>query len=173
MLIFFIVLSAIFESNSGNYIKENFEYLFTIHNNKDFYLYLSLMWLFTFPFEITKITTVYYFTPNLFVTTDILSPIFQWIIDIFIKKDKTTFDVIFKIVSFIIIILAVLIFNEMIILNFCDLSIETTKMIKERSNIDYDMANNLNDDESIGPLSGNNESALNIEQTMDYSLSEI
>jgi lipid-A-disaccharide synthase-like uncharacterized protein len=88
LLIFFIVPIAVFENSPGNYIKENFEYLFTIHNNKDFYLYLSLMWLFAFPFEITKITTVYYFTPNLFVTTDILSPIFQWIIDIFIKKIK-------------------------------------------------------------------------------------
>lgn len=93
------------------------------------------------------------------VMTDILSPFFRWIIEIFIDKDweqkEFIFIAFFKGMGFLIVIFSALIFNEVLILHFYDFDKNTENNIQKRANEElensekniskYENDNNLND----------------------------
>ena len=93
-------------------------------------------------FEIGVWLTIYYFSPCHFIISLTLRDFFE-IISLIIenKNDKDSFESEQKITFFIFypfMIFAVLVFNEIIILNFCGLSYNTKYYILQREKIDKD-----------------------------------
>ena len=70
------------------------------------------------------------------MVSDIISPMLYFIYEIFINKEKIEepkmLNIIFHYIGYFIILICSLIYNEIIICNFCDLNKYTSKYIIER-----------------------------------------
>ena len=73
---------------------------------------------------------IYYFTPTLLMVTDSISPmLFRMIL---VLPDETSkFNIIFNLLGYIITLFSSLIYNEIIIFNFCDLNKNTKKYLEK------------------------------------------
>ena len=112
-------------------------HLCVIFENIRIFLLIILVIILTFAYHATKAVSLYFFTPALFVMTDILSPVFSWIIDFIYSKIKDGKYIdprypIFKSIGYIFLIIATILFNEVIICHFWNLDYYTTKKIEER-----------------------------------------
>jgi hypothetical protein len=136
--IFLLIISIIglltyslIDCNNLTYIKEIFD---IAEDNKLFYFAL----LFGTIVKVIFCLIIYYFTPNIFVLTNVISSIINWIFNYFITKNKeeTTLNLILQGIGYFIILFSTLIYNEFIIFNFCGLNKNTIKNISERSTIE-------------------------------------
>ena len=82
--------------------------------------------------------TIYFFTPCHFITSESISQILSTIINNTLEAYSVTVKIITYIL-FVIIIFASFIYNEIIILNFCSLNVNTKKHIVQRSNSEADL----------------------------------
>ena len=86
--------------------------------------------------EIFIAYTIYYFSLNHFFTASYISPILLFI-EKNINRDKDkNHIIIISIIVFIIEFIAILIYNEIIVLNICDLNAYTVKGINDREKLD-------------------------------------
>ncbi len=80
---------------------------------------------------------VYYFSPEVFAISDIISPFFSFIykvINNYIeKKNINTFNLVMNISGYLIIILASFIYNEIIVCNFWGLNENTLENIVQKA----------------------------------------
>ena len=85
--------------------------------------------------------TIQNFSPNIFILTNVISSLIAWVYDVSYKKPKIEggidiMYIIFLSIGYFIILISCLIYNEIIILNFCNLSENTNTNIKDRLEID-------------------------------------
>ena len=81
--------------------------------------------------------TIQNFSPNIFISTNVISAIMKWIYNVSYKrKFYTTLDIVCLSIGYFIILISCLIYNEIIILNFCGLNENTNYNINERVLID-------------------------------------
>lgn len=154
---FIIVGIKSFFKNDNYFIDNMKEFLLLFDSN--IIIYFIFVVIFSFGYYLTNALTIYIFSPSLMVMTDILSPFFRWIIEIFIDKDweqkEFIFIAFFKGMGFLIVIFSALIFNEVLILHFYDFDKNTENNIQKRANEElensekniskYENDNNLND----------------------------
>ena len=81
--------------------------------------------------QIFTLSSIVYFSPTLLMVTEILDPFISFII-YYIENGPKMPDIVLVIVGYIIALLASLIYNEIIILNFCGLSKNTKKFVDKR-----------------------------------------
>ena len=81
--------------------------------------------------QILTILIIYYFSPTLWIVTDIISPLLTWIVKS-IKDGEEVKSVILNSLGFSIVFFSSLIYNEIIICNFCGFNKNTKKYIQER-----------------------------------------
>ena len=74
---------------------------------------------------------VYYFSPILLMVTDSISPMLLWAI-LILPQEQNKINIIFNILGYLISLFSSLIYNEIIIFNFCDFNLNTKKCIEER-----------------------------------------
>ena len=74
---------------------------------------------------------IYYFTPTLLMVTDSIGPMLFWIVYELPKGEKAI-NIIFKFFGYFISLFSTLIYNEIIILNFCGFNENTKKFIEKR-----------------------------------------
>ena len=86
--------------------------------------------------------TIYFFTPCHFIISESLSQIVSTIVENSLDEYNKYLKIIIFILYFII-VFSSLIYNEVIIINFCSLSKNTKKKISDRELIDKDMRLNL------------------------------
>ena len=130
----FILLENII--NDGDLLINNLEYFLSIFKNlKSFCLFICTL-LCSFLYYLSRTTTLYLFTPTLLVMTDILSPIFRWIIDTLVNiisdKEINKAQSILKAIGYCFLYISCIIFNEIIICKFCKLDYNTYQQIKKR-----------------------------------------
>ena len=94
-------------------------------------LYFLAAFIFASILQALTILIIYYFSPTLFIVTDIISPLLTWIVDS-IQNWETTTNIILKSLGFSIVFFSSLIYNEIIICNFFGLNMNTKKCIEER-----------------------------------------
>ena len=85
---------------------------------------------------ITRVLTflaLFYFSPTLILVTDIIHPFFLWIVQTIQERTLIT-EVIYYLIGYIIVFFSALIYNEIIIFNFCGLSKNTKKFVLQREN---------------------------------------
>ena len=141
----FVILISIYGNNEKfkkNYNIETFSDYFKKHDYKKIVIHVVYLTCFRYVLNILKILTIYYFTPNHIYTTYIVIKL----VDYLIKKDDP--NRFFSIILFIFQFLGLLIYLEIIELNFLKLNENTKRNIKERE-IKED-ENLLNDDEENG-----------------------
>ena len=81
--------------------------------------------------------TIKNFSPNIFILTNVISSIMKWIYNVSYKREyDSKLNIICLSIGYFIFLISCLIYNEIIILNFCNLSRNTNKNIKERLIID-------------------------------------
>ena len=91
--------------------------------------------------------TVYFFSPMIFIMTQVFYPLLRYTINIIEGQEYKIFDLIFNIIGYLILIFAILIYHETIILNFCKLNEDTKKFIIKRQKEEIlliDNDNNIN-----------------------------
>ena len=91
----------------------------------------------------------YYFSPEVFAISDIISPYLSFISKVIEKKNTDILNIILNSVGYIIIILCSFVYNEIIVCNFCGLNENTWKAIDQKAKEDY-MGMLNRDSNSIG-----------------------
>ena len=94
----------------------------------------------------------YYFSPEVFAISDIISPFLSCITNIAKGKEKIVVKIVFDIIGYIIITIGSFIYNEIIVCNFWDLNKNTWKSIVKKANDDYlgrvtDVSDSIADDD--------------------------
>ena len=115
-----------------------FRYLF--YNERKSISLFFFTFFFSSGYYLTKYLTLYYFSPNILVSFETLSLFFRWFCEFIAvyrpenNKDKI---VAIKFVGALIIFISSLIYNEILVLHFCDCD----KEIKKKININRNMIN--------------------------------
>jgi len=91
---------------------------------------------------------VYYFSPILYFLSESINPMLFYFLKL--EKGQSFYIYIFIIIGFLFEIISILLYNEIIIINACDLNINTVKYIKKREKEDIISALYDNDDEDNG-----------------------
>jgi hypothetical protein len=96
----------------------------------------------------------YYFSPEVFAISDIISPYLSWIYSWIINKETNPIKLVFYSVGYIIIIIASFIYNEIIVCNFWGLNKNTWKAIVKKANDDYlgrisNLSDSVDDDDDL------------------------
>ena len=130
-LIGFIIYSLI-KFNDFSYIVDNFR-ISEYNMGIGFYIYAILGLLFTSLLQIFSFLVIDYFSPILLVITEIIDPMISWILTC-IQEPESVKNILLKVIGYFIEIVAALIYNEIIICNFCKLNKYTKKCIMERQN---------------------------------------
>ena len=92
--------------------------------------------------QILILLVVYYFSPEIFAISDIISPFFSFLTKCYLNKIKYRISIISTIIAYLIIIFISFIYNEILVCNFCGLNENTWKAIEKKAIQDY-----LDDDE--------------------------
>ena len=117
-------------------------------NKLELSIYIVLTILFTIIFQLLTLLALFYFSPSLVIITDAINPLLVWIQTIINSSGEIPDDVLYPI-GYVIIIFSALIYNEIIIFNFCGLNKNTKKYVNERINIEMEkIQKNMDDIES-------------------------
>jgi len=86
--------------------------------------------------------TVYYYSPALFALSDIISPLFSWLQKCFqsdnqIKEGREVIYYLFNSLGYLVILIGAIIYNELIICNFCGLNEYTKIFIDKRGKKEF------------------------------------
>ena len=129
--IFFIIYSLI-ESNDLSFIKDCFN--FKIENKLQISIYIILYTIFYVALNLLTLLSLFYFSPTLIMIIDIISPFLLWIAMV-IKEDRNKLEeLVLNPIGYLIVFFAAIIYNEIIIFNFCGLNKNTRKFVNQRIN---------------------------------------
>ena len=134
--IWYIIYSLI-EYNDLSYFNEIFD--FSKGQNKFlFSIYIILHLLFKLLQQLFILLALFYFSPTLIIITDIINPFLFWIIKIIfnyisLSKDDLI-DIVLNPLGYVIALFSALVYNEIIIFNFCGLNKNTKKFVNVRQN---------------------------------------
>ena len=101
-----------------------------------FYIYALVGLIFGACLQLFTVYVVYYFSPILLTVTDSISPMLSWVIKLIQKgPDKNPYlEISIKSIGYLIQLIAGLIYNEIIICNFCGFNEYTKKYLQEKGN---------------------------------------
>jgi hypothetical protein len=112
-----------------SFIKNTFDFS-NLDIGKWIYVYIVIIFISGAFLQTFSFLVIYYFSPTLFMVTDIMTPFLLWIIKI---NDEETFsNKIFNGLGYFIVLIASLLYNEIIICNFCSLNKYTKKYTDKR-----------------------------------------
>ena len=141
----FITIGIISIFKGYDYFEDNMNGVKLLFHDKESVTLFILVVFLSFGYYITNALTIYIFNPSLMVMTDILSPIFRWVIEVFKDKEynenKFILIAFFKGLGFLIIIFSALVFNEILILGFCDFDKNIEDNITKRANNEFNENN--------------------------------
>ena len=81
-----------------------------------------------------SVLVIYYFSPTLLMVTDIISPMISWIIKIITEIKPELSTIIINSLGYFVVLIGSLIYNEIIICNFCGFNTNTKKFFNKREN---------------------------------------
>ena len=120
-----------------------------IDNKLTISIYLILFFLFPIIFQLLALLILFYFSPILFLVSEVISPFLLWIVKtIENNNEKKKLELAIYPIGYIIVLFSSLVYNEIIIFNFCGLSQNTKKFVDQRMIEEISEMNNLmnNDD---------------------------
>ena len=123
-----------------------FEMIVDVFEEKIYILIFILYMLTNFFYTNMCLKIIDAFSPNHFVISRLLENLAVFIIDLIVNGPGTTGDLIIRIISFILLILAALIYNEFLVINICGLSKNTQLFLDYEAKYDFSFTQNINDD---------------------------
>ena len=130
-IIGFIGYSLIKKGNLS-IITDSFQFK-DVSNKIKISIYFSILFIIASILQTLSNLVIYYFTPTLLMVTDSIGPMLFWMAYELPKGEKKI-NIIFKFLGYFISLLSTLIYNEIIILNFCGFNENTKKYIEKRQN---------------------------------------
>ena len=124
-----------------------FEMIADVFEDKIYILIFILYMLTNFFYTNMCLKIIDAFSPNHFVISRLLENLAVFIIDLIVNGPGTTGDLIIRIISFILLILAALIYNEFLVINICGLSKNTQLFLDYEAKYDFSFTQNINDGE--------------------------
>ena len=161
--IYFIVYSLV-AYHDLSFIMDGFNFT-NVKTGIMFPVYIFLILIFGAFLQTFSFLVIYYFSPTLLIVTDIISPLLLWIMKI-IFRGETYLNIILLSLGYSFALVASLIYNEIIICNFCNLNRYTTKCIDEKQKEEFTLLNrteidnsqmNENNDENCNDNNNENE----------------
>ena len=114
------------------YFKESLDFSY-VDNKLALSLYLIATLIFATILQFFTLLVIFYFSPILLMVTDIISPLFFWVaVTIEYPVTREYPKIILEPIGYVIVLFASLIYNEIIIFNFCGLNKDTKIFIEER-----------------------------------------
>ena len=124
------IIYFLFEYHDLSYFNDIFD--FSEKKNKlIIIIYIILFILFFITMQLLSLLALFYFSPTLLMLTNIISPFLSWIL-LSILKPVSTPDVVLNPIGYLIVIFSALLYNEIIIFNFCGLNKNTKKFVNQR-----------------------------------------
>ena len=103
----------------------------------NFYFKIIMYFLINTVLQILIYLVCYYFSPEVFAISDIISPYLSFLSKVIEGKETKVEKIILNSIGYIIIILWSFIYNEIIVCNFCGLNENTWKSIVKKANEEY------------------------------------
>jgi hypothetical protein len=104
------------------------------------YLYIFLVIIFGSLLEIFTFLSIYYFSPTLLMVTDIIAPMVLYIKKS-IEGNEILSNIILNNIGYFLVLIGAIIYNELIICNFCDFNKYTKKYIEKRQTLEINLLN--------------------------------
>ena len=105
---------------------------------------------------------VYFFSPELLVISDMFSPLLSFIAQCIQFKEKNVIKIVITISGYLIILFGAIIYNELIVCNFCRLNENTWKAIDQKAYDDMNL-----DDNSVDSFQGNDNYKVEVVEPPD------
>ena len=168
--IYFFIYSLI-TYNNLSFIVNSFDFS-NLKIGKWVYLYIFIIVVSGSILQTFSFLVIYYFSPTLFMVTDIMTPFLLWIINIISDDEETIFNKTVNSVGYFIVLIASLIFNEIIICNFCDLNKYTKKYLEKRQKEEITLLkqtenSQYNENDNSGNDNDNNNESDNSENDIE------
>lgn len=162
-LIFFFI-SSLISYKDLSIIKSGFDFS-NLDIGKWIYTYIIVIFISGALLQTFSFLVIYYFSPTLFMVTDIMTPFLLWIIKI---NDKETFrNKLLNGLGYFIVLIASLLYNEIIICNFCGLNKYTKKCLDKRQKEELALLNRTESENShfsdVDQNNNNNDISYNSE----------
>ena len=130
--ILYIIYSLI-EFGDFSFFKDSFDF-YPIENKVKISIYIILFILFYVAFNLFTLIALFYFSPTLIIITDLISPFLLWILIVVIIEGLNNYEDLLFQIGLLIILFSSLIYNGIIIFNFCSLNKNTKKFVNQRIN---------------------------------------
>ena len=111
------------------YFKECFDFS-KVDNKFVLSLYFIATFIFATALQFFTLLVIFYFSPILLMVTDIISPMLLWVVNN-IKNPQKMPDIVLNPIGYVIVLFASLIYNEIIIFNFCKLNEDIKFLLKK------------------------------------------
>ena len=127
---FGFVIYSLIKYHDLSYFNNCFDFS-KVENKLNTSLYFILSFLFATILQILILLAVFYFSPILITLTDIISPMLLWILNS-ILEGCSLLEGFMNSIGYLIVLFSALIYNEIIILNFCGFNNDTKKFVEQR-----------------------------------------
>ena len=115
--------------------------------------FFILIFLFGTILHLLNLLILFYFSPIFLLITEIISPFLQQNAQAIEKNTNTKLELVINPVGYTIVLFSSLIYNEIIIFNFCGLSKNTKKFVNQRMDeeiLEMEDINKINNDDILG-----------------------
>lgn len=143
ILVGFIIFYLIKDHNLKNYTN-NFKGEDLLSST-----YLILVFIFSLIENTLSFLVIFFFSPTLFMVTDIINPIIYWVVSLFQNEiENKALYIILNSLGYSIVLFCSLIYNEIIILNCFGLNRNTKKYLekKQKEDLSSIMDNHIDDE---------------------------
>ena len=131
-IFFGFMIYSLIEFGDLSYFKDSLDFS-EVDNKGLISLYIILCFIFATILQFLTLLVIFYFSPILLMVTDIISPMLTWIVST-IEGERELPGVVLNPIGYLIVLFSSLIYNEIIIFNFCGLSENTKKFVEIRLN---------------------------------------
>lgn len=148
------IIYSLFLNGDLSFIIDTFDFS-NIEDKSHLYIYIVISFiLFSFS-QVLVYLIIFYFSPTLYVITEVISSILGWIVNA-IKIKYLFFEIILECIGSLFLLFGILVYNEIIICNFWGLNYNTKKFIEQRQNIENNLLNNNEDNDDEDNINNEN-----------------
>ena len=118
-------------------------------------VFFVLFFIFGTILQFLNLLIIFYFSPIFLLISEVISPFLLWIVKaienkITNKNENATLEIVINPIGYTIVLFSALIYNEIVIFNFCGLNKNTKKYVNERMNKEIKELNELPDYNDTG-----------------------
>ena len=158
-IFFGYMIYSLLEYHDLSYFKDVLDFS-EVDNKFPISMYLISTQVFATALQAFTLLVIYYFSPILLMVTDIISPMLLWLA-LTIRDGQDLPAVALYPIGYVIVLFGSLIYNEIIIFNFCGLSKDTKKFVEQRLNEESSDIRKTENDLKIGSFARSSDNDSN------------